>query len=904
MAGLDKIVREHGLLAKWRLDSPDEGYVPARGFLFNGHMMEVMDACNFLFNAKNGKPGTGTQRRRFRDAFGGTYKSMGHALHDIMDLEGVHGVGIETFYRWCFLAALAHDLGKAGGEFQKMLWMKEMTFQNTVARHRGVHFTEFTTSNIKELGEDEAREVWKLHRKQPRHIQAYRHEFLSALLLYFNEDIRAWFRREAGSDEGFAYILSGAFGHHLKANTDKAFKPSNHDVWDGYKPPTIFLEKMSDRLRSLLRGNALGFKCAPFPELEDWKNHPRLRDFDAVKRSYTEIGLDPLFHQVVDNRLSAAIKWMVILPDTLGSISQKKNKKGEWERGKATRHRIYRALEDVFAPRKVDYYGRVAAHLLDLQSEEDWATFRTLNEDEVCELTEDSLLDLQQECKGVDGNLLVCASTGTGKTVACFVWSGGRPWLRLIVTTPTTDTSTCLFFDYADQKCDSLRHSRSDMDRPDFKISLRSTPEDNDQEDEEEALDASILTETFARFESDVTFTTADQVLGIMAFYRKSVLWLPYLLSSQIVFDEFPAYDSTMWGWYMRFLEWFPGLRTAHMSATVPDYLREQVESRIFTTEVGKAIRDPRGQGQPSCIPRYQVRVVTESEARSHFDLGTLWITNTVVRCQRIGLDFLDALVYHSHFQYIDRNGRRKGVMKDEEGEPLPAIKGIRDRLVKAFQRESKNPVRAVATQVAELSLDISALQLITECCPPVAFIQRCGRTNRVLYPESTAEVLVYMPDKMSNGLPYSRLGDGRWEAVYESWMDFYRSLEGDYPRGISQAELEKRLQHFYNDPENQDRLRAAYTQVYRTFRRNLREGSVTTPVLLKSVKDAFEAKHGRKMSRNEVRWFAVPALLNKTQRMGLKLKKNIHEHHYILDDSDPTILYDSRLGLLDMTKL
>jgi len=57
-------------------------------------------------------------------------------------------------------------------------------------------------------------------------------------------------------------------------------------------------------------------------------------------------------------------------------------------------------------------------------------------------------------------------------------------------------------------------------------------------------------------------------------------------------------------------------------------------------------------------------------------------------------------------------------------------------------------------------------------------------------------------------------------------------------------------------------------------------------------------------MTRNEVRWFAVPALLNKTQRMELKLKKNIHEYHYVLDDSDPAILYDPRLGLLDKTKI
>jgi CRISPR-associated endonuclease/helicase Cas3 len=231
-----------------------------------------------------------------------------------------------------------------------------------------------------------------------------------------------------------------------------------------------------------------------------------------------------------------------------------------------------------------------------------------------------------------------------------------------------------------------------------------------------------------------------------------------------------------------------------------------------------------------------------------------------------------------------------------------PAIEGIRDRVVHHLRRDSTDPVRVVASQVAEMSLDISAIRLITECCPPVACIQRAGRVNRYLLPNDVVDVLVYLPKGMTNGLPYSRVKD--WGKVYSRWMAFYTTLERDYPRGVSQAELEKRLQDFYSDPANRDADREAYTPLLRTRRHNLRHGSVTTPVILKSDLEAFQKKHGRKMYKREVRWFALPAVLNTTQRKELRDKKNIHEYHYILDDSGTGIVYDDRLGLLDMVKV
>ena len=68
-------------------------------------------------------------------------------------------------------------------------------------------------------------------------------------------------------------------------------------------------------------------------------------------------------------------------------------------------------------------------------------------------------------------------------------------------------------------------------------------------------------------------------------------------------------------------------------------------------------------------------------------------------------------LIYHSRFRYEDRV-RQHGAV------------------INAFRSENK-PALAICTQVAEMSLDLSATLLVTELAPISALIQRLGRLNR-----------------------------------------------------------------------------------------------------------------------------------------------------------------------------
>jgi CRISPR-associated endonuclease/helicase Cas3 len=89
-----------------------------------------------------------------------------------------------------------------------------------------------------------------------------------------------------------------------------------------------------------------------------------------------------------------------------------------------------------------------------------------------------------------------------------------------------------------------------------------------------------------------------------------------------------------------------------------------------------------------------------------------LWVSNTVNRAMAAAdsIPDLSPAIYHSRFRYCDRVQRHSAV-------------------IDAFNHETA--AVACSTQVAEMSLDLSATLLVTELAPVPALIQRLGRLNR-----------------------------------------------------------------------------------------------------------------------------------------------------------------------------
>ena len=455
---------------------------------------------------------------------------------------------------------------------------------------------------------------------------------------------------------------------------------------------------------------------------------PRCPDVTA---SMKDVGLSCrsfLMKDLPETPVSIAVKWMTILGDVMGSMT------GDTPEVSCDEFRgfLEDRLREIFRPVHIDY-----------ESYTDFARKKTTRN------------GLQDEASKVATDILIQGGCGSGKTNAIYLTCSNRPHSRLIFTTPTTGTASQHWLNTGMRKETATRNSRSSLDKRLYGIHLAPTdPTSDDAEQETEDMQRAL--EVFDTFDKDIIYATADQILGVLGFSHASILWLLYIVQCQVAFDEFHCYDDTMRQNYYQLLRWMPGLRAIPVSATVTNRMKQMFKG-IRPNAVHVLDRSPTA---PSKRPRYRIHVLSsQSDAQRLFQMGTLWVVNQVGVAQDLGFLNPDAMIYHSRFKYPDR-------------------KEIQDSLVKAFNPDLGTITsRAVATQVAEMSLDLSARCLISEIAPIAALIQRLGRLNRVPSNTEVRDAYFYMPE---NPLPYFK----RELETAQAWL---KSLEG---RDLSQDDL------------------------------------------------------------------------------------------------------------------
>ncbi len=329
---------------------------------------------------------------------------------------------------------------------------------------------------------------------------------------------------------------------------------------------------------------------------------------------------------------------------------------------------------------------------------------------------------------------LVKAGCGTGKTLAAYMWAQRQcRGKRLYICYPTTGTATEGFRDYLypddedssysdnnDRNAQRVRdvggrlfHSRRDVD---FEIILNNGPDVTDPHDETMRIAA------LEEWSTPVAVCTVDTVLGLLQNYRRGLFAWPAFVGSAFVFDEIHSYDDKLFRSLLRFLKEFTGVPTLLMTASLPNAYEQAICDVV--RQRGGNITIIQGPQELECLPRYHqwpdaaTDPVTAARQILEKDGKVLWVCNTVERAMatadHLRAQGLQPLIYHSRFRYVDRVQRHREV-------------------ITAFSnnREKSKAALAVCTQVAEMSLDISADLLITEEAPVAALIQRLGRLNR-----------------------------------------------------------------------------------------------------------------------------------------------------------------------------
>ncbi len=369
----------------------------------------------------------------------------------------------------------------------------------------------------------------------------------------------------------------------------------------------------------------------------------------------------------------------------------------------------------------------------------------------------------------------VKAGCGTGKTYAAYRWAEAHhARRRLFFCYPTTGTATEGFRDYLhepDVRSD-LFHSRRDVD---FDLILTTGADAGDAD-----LDAAIRVESLDAWATPIVACTVDTVLGIVQNNRRGRFAWPALAQAALIFDEIHAYDDRLFGALLRFLRDLPGLPVLLMTASLPMAREEALRRTLQDRSTNKVELSPiSGPGSLEKRPRYH-RVVTENNdplplVRQTLAEGgkVLWVGNTVGRvmdaADRAG--GLDPLVYHSRFRYEDRVVRHRDV-------------------IEAF-RPGGGAALAICSQVAEMSLDLSADLLVTDLAPVPSLIQRLGRLNRRARSSDDPTKPFVVIDVGDKHLPYTPAE----LAVARSWL---AELPAD---GISQRDLAERWEQSAENP-------------------------------------------------------------------------------------------------------
>ncbi len=323
---------------------------------------------------------------------------------------------------------------------------------------------------------------------------------------------------------------------------------------------------------------------------------------------------------------------------------------------------------------------------------------------------------------------LAIAGCGSGKTIGAYLWGErhavGR---KLFVCYPTTGTATEGFRDYLQDADATLSHSRAAIDFDLLGMDDRLG----------EYEDSLQVKRAICEWHPKMLTCTADLVLGIVHNAHASICAWPSLVNGAFVFDEIHAYDESMWQSLLVFLRTFRS-PVLLMTASLPDARRRELEKML--AEAGERIEIIPGSQQLEGLPRYRCAPAVDPTGlvRAQFAKGgkILWVANTVTRCLDVADRFTDigVLIYHSRYRYADRLGRHR-------------------ELVAEFRAEG--PALAVCTQVAEMSLDLSADLLVCDLAPVPALIQRLGRLNRRSTPEEPTPPAPFLIVPPENTLPY-----------------------------------------------------------------------------------------------------------------------------------------------------
>ncbi|MDC3952630.1 CRISPR-associated helicase Cas3' [Polyangium jinanense] len=602
---------------------------------------------------------------------------------------------------------------------------------------------------------------------QPEITQLLRHEAISGLLVWQYAPLRAWLD-ELGED--LVLALWGAVGHHRKF--DASLAPAlgaPATIYAAHEDFKAILEGMAEDLglgspprieRHLVLGRARAGAC----DLDV------SRDLKAMQGDFRDH--EDTFAEESARRLLALVKAFGIAADVTASALPRRVATNEpVEIEPFVEEQLSTGLDAEALRRLVHRWAWDRAAPPDAERDE-------------TRLPPGFIVRPFQEevAKSTSRLTLAEAGCGSGKSLAAYLWAeqwcarfherGERP-MRMFFCLPTTGTTTEHFKDYALEAGvgAALAHGRA---RIDLRTIARTAQQEDATETASRAQDALAAElakiDALSLWDTPLVVSTADTVLGVMSNALRALCALPAIVQSCIVFDEIHAFDDPLFGHLLIFLKTFPNLPVLLMTASLPEARRRAL------AEIRPDLVIVPGPAELEALPRYELRRADDEEAAwsavtAHVKDGgkVLWVRNQVASANetyeqgRRRLPGAAVEVYHSRFRYNDRSRRHRRVVDNFKG--------------------GRGGTLLVATQVAEMSLDLSADLLVTDVAPVPSLIQRLGRLNRRADPSRPPDPKpAYVCAPKDGPKPYEA------DALHAgwAWVDRLRALG----RPLSQRDL------------------------------------------------------------------------------------------------------------------
>jgi CRISPR-associated endonuclease/helicase Cas3 len=371
------------------------------------------------------------------------------------------------------------------------------------------------------------------------------------------------------------------------------------------------------------------------------------------------------------------------------------------------------------------------------------------------------LRKFQEIVGNYEGNAILEAPTGAGKTLAAILWAqrnriGGERIFYILPYQASIEAMADTLEGFWERETVGTIHGR--------------------------ALDCAFIeyfeeigeygtAEAKARQENNVNRLVHKQIKVVTPYQLlKWFLGIPRweigvseMIGGLFIFDEIHAYDAHVVGLIIKMVEFLRKLggRFLFMSATFPNFLK-----RLLTKAVGGNLKEftltPTDEVETHLLfgSRHRIRwrdahleeLIPEIVAAAKEGQRVLVVANRVSQAQEIYRTLKEKVegVYllHSRFTRRDRTEKERRI--------IGSLKDTDDTEVQVL----------VATQVVEVSLDISFDVLYTEIAPVDDLLQRFGRVNR--YGEHPAGVEVHVATKYDNRL-HNIYGKERLKATLNS---------------------------------------------------------------------------------------------------------------------------------------